>query len=181
MKANRKYFSFIVLFLVMAFSFPSVASAQTNEYGYNAQARTFKGTLNNWEAFINGLPPTPFNWKEKDVIFIDRKWDKLFDPMIQGNPPSGTGAWEKAELWEYLSGDQLGWTWHLSLAAVYSPDTPIPGAIVLTSEEMGVTGFYGVEQKEWLVGPKGEKTVLQDSLLNPNIIKRALNVQGWKH
>ena len=174
MKANRN-FLFIVLLLVMLFSFPSIASARTNEYGYNAQARTFKGTLNNWEAFINGLPWTPFSWKETDIVFIKRKWDKLFDPMMQGNLPSGPGAWEKADLWEYLSGEQLGWTWHQTLAVVYSPKKPIPGAIVLTPDEMGFVGFYCVIQKEWLVGPNGEKTEIQDFSLKRKLIKRALN------
>lgn len=177
MQANRR-FCFIILLLVMLLSFPSVASARTNEYGYNAQARTFKGTLDNWEAFINGLPPTPFSWKETDIIFIERKWDKLFDPMLQGNLPSDIGAWEKADLWEYLSGDQLGWTWHQNLAVVYSPNKPIPGAIVLTPDEMGFTGFYCVVQKEWLVGPKGEKTEIQDFSLKRKIMKRALHYKA---
>lgn len=180
MKARRKLLS-IFLLLIMIFSFPSVASAKTNEYGYNAQARTFKGTLANWEAFMQGLPPTPFDWKATDVIFIERKWDKLFDPMIQGNPPSGAGAWQKADLCEYLSGDKLGWTWHQALVVVYSPNTPIPGAIVLTPDEIGFEGFYCVVQKEWLVDPKGKKTEIQDLNFKRNIIKRALNGQGWKH
>jgi len=177
MDANRK-FLFIFLLLVMVLSFPSIASAQTNEYGYNAQARTFKGTLDNWEAFMKGLPPTPFDWKETDTVIIERKWDELFDPMIQGNLPSGAGAWEKSEAWEYLSGDQLGWTWHQSLVVVYSPNTPIPGAIVLTPDEMGFTGFYCVVQKEWLVGPKGERTEIQDFSLKRDITKRILRIKG---
>lgn len=180
MKVNRK-FLFIVLLLVMVFSFPSVASAHTDEYGYNAQARTFKGTLDNWEALMQGIPPTPFHWKDTDTTFIERKWDKLFDPMLHGDLPLGAGAWQKAKLWEHLSGDQLGWTWHLNLTVVYSPNTPIPGAIELTPEEMGITGFYCVVQKEWLVGPNGEKTEIQDFSLKRNIIKRALHGKGWNH
>jgi hypothetical protein len=67
--------------------------------------------------------------------------------------PSGDGAWQKAELWEYLSGNQLGWTWHLNLEVVYSSNTPILDAIVLPPETMGgFTGFYLVEQKEWWWG-----------------------------
>lgn len=180
MKAQRKYL-FIVILFIMVFSFPSIASAKTDEYGYNAHARSFKGTLANWEAFLQGKPPTPFDWNATDVIFIERKWDKLFDPMIQGNPPSAAGAWQKADLWEYLSGDQLGWTWHQALVVVYSPNIPIPDAIELTPEEMGFTGFYLVVQKEWLVGPHGERTEIQDSTIKRNIIKRALFSKGWKH
>jgi hypothetical protein len=90
--------------------------------------------------------------------------------------PSGDGAWQKAELWEYLSGNQLGWTWHLNLEVVYSSNTPILDAIVLPPETMGgFTGFYLVEQKEWLVGPDGEKTVIQDFSVNRSTVKRALH------
>ena len=176
MKTKRK-FLFLVLLLVIMFSFPSVASAQTDEYGYNAHARTFKGTLTNWEAFMQGLPPTTFDRKATDIIFIERKWDKLFNPMIQGNPPSGVGAWQKAELWEYLSGEKLGWTWQLTLEVVYSPNQPIPGAVLLTPDEIGFTGFYCVVQKEYLIDPYGKKTKIQDFSLKPNIIKRALHGQ----
>lgn len=180
---NKLSFLFLGLLLVMMFSFPSVASAQTNEYGYNAEARTFKGTLANWEIFIRGsdLPPIPFTWKDKDTVFIERKWDKLFDPMIHGNPPSGAGAWEQAELWEYLSGDQLGWTWHQSMVVVYSPNTPIPNAMALSSEDMGIEGFYCVLLKDWKVGPHGERVVSQDFSLKNKLIKGALKGHGWKH
>ncbi|AFQ42803.1 hypothetical protein [Desulfosporosinus meridiei] len=172
---------FLVLLLIMLFSFPSVASAKTDDYGYNPQARSFKGTLDNWEAFMRGAPPTPVDWKAKDVIFIERKWDKRFDPMIQGEPPAAPGAWQKAKLWEYLSGDKLGWTWHQALEVVYSPNRPIPGAIVLTPEEMGIEGFYCVVMEEWLVDPHGKKTIVEDFNLKHNIIKRALHWKGWKH
>lgn len=180
MKAQQK-FLFIVLLLIMVLTFPRVASAHTDEYGYNAKARTFKGTLVNWEAFMQGLPPTTFDWKATDTIFIERKWDKLFDPMIQGNPPSGDGAWQKANLWEYLSGDKLGWTWHQTLVVVYSPNKTIPDAIVLTPDEIGFTGFYCVVQKEWLVDPNGEQTEIQDFMLRRNIIQRAFHGEGSKH
>ncbi|OLN32743.1 hypothetical protein DSOL_1189 [Desulfosporosinus metallidurans] len=47
------------------------------------------------------------------------------------------------------------------LEIVYSPNIPIPGAILIPMEDMGgFTGFYLVEQDEWLTGPNGEKTVL---------------------
>lgn len=166
---------FVILLFVMLLSFPGVAYAQFNDYGYNAEGRIFKGTLDNWEALLSGSPPAPFDPKGTDIVFIDRKWDKLFDPMLHNSLPS-TGAWQKAELWEYLSGDQLGWTWHLDLEVVYSPDTPISGAMVLPPEVMGgVTGFYGVEYNEWLVGPAGEKTLLQDFSVNRGIIEKALH------
>jgi len=176
MKAKKGQVFFLVLLLVMVFSFPGAALAQSDEYGYNAQARTYKGTLDNWDALLAGLPPTPFDPKGTDIVFVKRKWDKLFDPMIHLNLPSGAGAWQKAELWEYLSGNQLGWTWHLDLEVVYSPNTPIPNAIVLSPETVGgFTGFYLVEQKEWLTGPNGEKTVIQDLSVKRRVVKRALH------
>lgn len=175
-----KRFVFVVLLLMMVLSLPSTAMAQTDEYGYNAQARMFLGTLDNWEAFLNGTPPTPFNWDDKGVIFIKRRWDILFDPMIQGNPPSSPGAWEQSESWEYLTGDQLGWTWHLNLAVVYSPETPIPGAIKLTPKDMGFTGFYCVLQEEWLIGPQGERTDIQDFSLESDVINKVLKFKGRK-
>jgi len=183
MKAKGKWF-FMLLLLIMVVSFPSIASAQSNEYGYNAQARTYNGTLDNWDAFLAGSPFTPFDPKGTGITFVKRKWDKLFDPMVNLSLPSGAGAWQKAELWEYLPGDQweglpgdqLGWTWHLDLDVVYSPNTSIPGAIVLPPEAVGgFTGFYLVEQNEWLVGPDGEKTVVQNFSINSSIVKRALH------
>lgn len=175
MKAKGKFF-FIVLLLVMVISFPGVALAQFDEYGYNAEGRLYKGTLDNWDAFLRGLPSSSYDPKGTDIIFVNRKWDKLFDPMIHGSLPSGTGAWQKAELWEYLSGDQLGWTWHLNLKMVYSPNTPIPGAIVFPPEATGgITGLYGVEFNEWLEGPHGEKTVIENLSINSSIIQRALH------
>lgn len=166
----------VLLVMMVVVSFPSVALAKTDEYGYNAQARTYTGTLDNWEALLSGSPPTPYDPKGTDIIFVKRKWDKLFDPMIHLDPPLGAGAWQKAELWEYLSGDQLGWTWHFDLELVYSPNTPIHDAIVVPSDTVGgFTGFYIVEQKEWLTGPHGEKTVIQDFSVNNRIVKRALH------
>ncbi|KUO78493.1 MAG: hypothetical protein APF81_22060 [Desulfosporosinus sp. BRH_c37] len=178
MKAKLKIF-FIILLIVMILSFPSVASAQTDEYGYNAQARTFKGTLENWEIFLQGevADPITFDWNATNIIFIERKWDKLFDPMILGELPLGAGAWQKVKLWEYLSGDQLGWTWHQAIEIVYSPNTPIPGAIELTADQMLYPGFYCVVQKEWSTDPNGEKTEILDFSLKRNIINRALQWQ----
>jgi hypothetical protein len=174
MKAKSKFLFIVLILSMLVVAFPGAAFAQTDQYGYDAQARTFKGTLDNWEAFLDGLPPTPFSWKQTDTVFIERNWDKLFDPMVQGNPPSAPGAWEKANLWEYLSGDQLGWTWHQELGVVYSPNTPIPGATALTPEEILFTGFYLVKDDEWLEGPNGEKTIVQDFLIDKGVIKKAL-------
>ena len=165
---------FIVLILSMVVVFPGAAFAKTDQYGYNAQARAFKGTLDNWEAFLDGLPPIPFNWKQTDTFFIERKWDKNFDPMVEGKLPLAPGAWQKARLWEYLSGDQLGWTWHQDLDIVYSPNTPIPGAIALTPDEILFTGFYLVKDDEWLEGPHGEKTIVQDLSVSRKVIKKTL-------
>ncbi|WP_407313008.1 hypothetical protein [Desulfosporosinus sp. SB140] len=180
---NKRIVLFLGLLLIAMVSFPSVASARTDEYGYNAEARTFKGTLDNWEIFIRGTgaDPIPFTWQDKGIVFIERKWDKRFDPMIQGNPPSSPGAWEKAELWEYLTDDQLGWTWHQTMEVVYSPNTPIPNAIALTPESMGFPGFYCVQQREWLTGPNGETIESQDFSLKNQLIKKALKGHGWKH
>ena len=176
MKAKGKCFFIMVLLVIMVVvSYPSVALAQSDEYGYNAQARSYKGTLDNWEALLSGLPPTPFDPKGKDIIFVKRKWDKLFDPMIHSSLPLGAGAWQKAELWKYLSGDQLGWTWHLNLEVVYSPNTLICDAIEVPAESIGGEGFYIVERKEWLTEPHGEKTVIEDFSVNSSTVKRALH------
>ncbi|KJR48801.1 hypothetical protein UF75_0852 [Desulfosporosinus sp. I2] len=174
MKAKGK-FLFMVLLLVMLVSFPGVALAQFDDYGYNAEGRLFKGTLDNWEALMMGLPSSPHELNELDTVYVNRQWDKLFDPMIEGSPPSGPGAWQKAELWEYFSGNQLGWTWHLNLEVVYSPNNPIPGAIVLEPEATGFIGFYCVDYYEWMEGPDGEKNVIANLSINRSIIQRALH------
>jgi len=175
MKVKSK-FLFIVLLLSMMVVFPGTAFAKTDQYGYDAQHRTYKGTLDNWEAFLEGEPPTAFDWKQTDTTFIIRKWSKTFDPMIEGNPPSAPGAWQKVEIWEYLSGDQLGWTWHEELEIVYSPNRAIRGATELSPEEMLFSGFYLVQDREWLVGPNGEIIVEQNfSVRHPHpLIKRIL-------
>lgn len=166
---------FLVLILIILVSFPGVAIAQSDEYGYNAQARMFKGTLKNWEAFLSGSSPTPYDPNGTDIIFVQRKWNKLFDPMIHLEPPTGAGAWQKAQLWENYTGEKLGWTWHLNIELVYSPEVPIPGAIELPLEAVGFPGFYLVEQKEWLEGPNGEMTVIDDFSVNRGEVKRALH------
>ena len=94
--------------------------------------------------------------------------------MVEGKLPLAPGAWQKARLWEYLSGDQLGWTWHQDLDIVYSPNTPIPGAIALTPDEILFTGFYLVKDDEWLEGPHGEKTIVQDLSVSRKVIKKTL-------
>lgn len=174
MKAKRK-FLFIVLLLIMVLSFPGVALAQFDEYGYNAEGRLYKGTLDNWDALLRGLPASPYDPAETGITYVDRKWDTLFDPMLHGSLPSGTGAWQKAELWQYLSGDQLGWTWHFDLEVVYSPNTPIPGAIELPPESIGGSGFYLILSNEWLEGQHGEKTLIQDLSINSGILQKALH------
>ncbi|MDQ7093670.1 hypothetical protein REC12_08715 [Desulfosporosinus sp. PR] len=180
---NKRFLVFLGLILVMMLSFPGIASAQTDKYGYNAEAMTFKGTLDNWEIFISGTgaDPIPFTWRDKGTVFLERKWDKRFNAMLQGNPPSAPGAWEKADLWEYLTGDQLGWTWHETMEIVYSPNTPIPNAIAVPAEDMGLSGFYYVQLKEWTTGPKGEVIVSQDLSLKNKPIKGPHKGHTWKH
>lgn len=172
----KKKVLFIGLILLTMVIFPGTAFAKADQYGYDAQNRSFKGTLDNWEAFLRGLPPTPFSWQQKDTDFIERKWDKLFDPMIHGQPPQKPGAWQKAKAWRYLSGDQLGWTWHLELEIVYSPNTPISGARVVPEEEVGITGFYFVQYNEWLTDPHGKKTVIQNLQVDRKEIIKALKI-----
>ncbi|WP_434511633.1 hypothetical protein [Desulfitobacterium sp. AusDCA] len=173
---KTKGISLFVLSFVLFFSFPGVAAANFDQYGFNAEGRIYKGTLDNWELFLKGLPPSPYNLKETDTVLVERKWDKRFDPVIYGNLPLGEGAWQKVKVWENLSGDQLGWTWHSDLDIVYSPNAPIPGAIELTPEEIRFWGFYLVKQTEWLAGPHGEKKTLQDSEVNPGIVNKALHL-----
>jgi len=157
-----KIIAFLVLFVIVFLSIPGTAFAGWDEYGYNAKARKYKGTLENWENLLMGEPAVPWDPKATGVIFLERKWDKKWDAMMSGDPPTGPGAWQKAELWEYLSGDQLGWTWHLKLKVVYSPDAPIPSAMEVPTEEIGFPGFYLVEREEWLSGPKGEKKKVEE-------------------
>lgn len=176
MKAQSKFLLIILVLIMVAAVFPGTAFAKTDQYGYDAQARMFRGILDNWEAFLDGLPPTPFDWKQTDTVFIERHWDKSFNPMVQGNPPSAPGAWEKARLWEYLSGDQIGWTWHQELEVIYSPNKPIPGAIALTPDEISFTGFYLVKNDEWLEGPNGEKTIVQDFSVGKGVFKKVLKL-----
>lgn len=171
---NKKKLTVLILLVVMFLSIPLTAFAAFDEYGYNPQARMFKGTMENWEAFFYGLPAAPWDPKAMDVIFVERKWDKDFDPIITGNLPLAPGAWQRVKLWQYLSGDQLGWTWNLDLKVVYSPENPIPGALILTEKEMGITGFYCVTQEEWLTGPQGQKVIIQDLSINPGIVQKAL-------
>ncbi len=173
---TKKKFIISVLFLVMLFCVPNVALAQDgdngfDEYGLNAKAKIFIGTLENWDNYYYGLPAIPYNFKSLDTLYIERKWDKLFAPMIYYNPPLGTGAWQQIKGWEYLSGDQLGWTYNLQMFIIYSPNVPIEGAIAVPIEEIGYSGFYFTEQQEWLDGPHGEKIVFQDFVFKPNIHK----------
>ena len=178
MKGKGKILFIVFLLCLMVISFPSSALAKVDSYGLNAQAREFTGTLENWDAMLNGDPPTPYDPKATDVVFVHRKWDKRFDPMLDGELPSASGAWQTAELWEYLSGDQLGWTWHLDFKMVYSPNAPIPGAIAVPTEDMGgdaFTGFYLVENNEWLQGPHGEKTIISELSINNGNLQKALH------
>lgn len=180
--SRRKKFIIFSLLVLIILSVPGTALAGFDEYGYNAKARKFKGTLENWENLLLGRPAVPWDFKAKNVVFLERKWDKRFDAMMSGNPPTAPGAWQKASLWEYLSGDQEGWTWNLELEIVYSPNKPIKGAVELSPQEMGgFTGFYLVHSKEWLKGPKGKKVVIeqtsgksQASTLQSSILQRAL-------
>lgn len=173
MNFKRKYLC-IALLISMIITFPAIALAKTDQYGYDAQKRMFIGTLDNWEAFLEDSPPTSFDWNQTDTVFIERQWDKRFDPMIEGKPPSAPGAWQKVRLWEYLSGDQLGWTWHEEMTIVYSPNKAIPGAIALTPEEILFTGFYVVNDKEWLAGPNGEITIEQNLSVKREVFKKVL-------
>lgn len=173
---TKKKILVIILSLVMILSIPSMALAAFDDYGFNANARMFKGTMDNWEAYIRGLPSTPWESNQLDVIYVERKWDKLFDPVMYHQLPLGPGAWQKVNVWQQLSGEQQGWTWHLDLEVVYSPNAPIPGAIALSVEEMGLLGFYCVKQVEWLKGPNGQKNYIQNLEIKNNIIKKALKV-----
>lgn len=173
---TKKSLLTIILLLAFVLSFPVMASAKTDEYGYNAKARTFKGTMDNWEAFLAGTTPTPYDPKGTDIVFVERSWNRLFDPMIHGDKPICEGAWQKAKLWEYLSGDQLGWSWHLELEILYSPCVKIPEAMEVPAEAMGgYNGFYLIKQKEWLSGPDGEKEMIQDFSVAKSIINQVLH------
>ena len=174
----KKWHILIALLLFTVFSFPNVAVAQPDQYGYNAMARTFSGTLDNWESIFAGSPPTPFDWNQKDTTFIVRKWDKKFDPVLKGETPLAAGAWEWSLDWEHMSGDLPGWTRHRFLEMVYSPNVAIPGAKVIPVESVGVPGFYLVRQIEWSTGPNGEHQVNMNFSVRNDVIKTALNLSG---
>lgn len=177
MTSKNKTITLILLVLVLA-SIPGTAFASFDEYGYNAEGRMFKGTLDNWESFLDGAPATSWDPKAANIVFLERKWDKNFDPMVSGEPPVAPGAWQKAELWEYLSGDQLGWTWNLELEIVYSPYNPIPEAFEIPVKDIGFAGFYLVYSQEWLSGPKEEKVIIQEFSVKRNIISQALKLKN---
>lgn len=172
MKGKKRLIPLALLVLIFSF-IPLGAFAAFDDYGYNPQGRVFKGTLDNWEAFIHNQPAASWDPKATDVIFLERKWDKRFEPMLTGNMPF-PGAWQRAKLWQYLSGEQTGWTWRQELEVVYSPNQPITGAMELTENEMGIPGFYCVTLKEWLTGPKGQKVIIEDLSVNSGIIQKAL-------
>lgn len=172
MKSKKRLIPFVLF--VLTFSFiPLGAFAAFDDYGYNPQGRSFKGTLDNWEAFIHNQPAAAWDPEATDVMFLERKWDKRFAPMLTGEIPL-QGAWQRAKLWQYLSGEQAGWTWRQELEVVYSPNQPIPGAMELTENEMGIPGFYCVKFKEWVTGPKGQKVTIEDLSVDSGIIQKAL-------
>ncbi|RNC63169.1 MAG: hypothetical protein AWM53_01555 [Candidatus Dichloromethanomonas elyunquensis] len=167
---------FLLLLLLLVFCIPNVAFAGYDDYGLNKEGRIFIGTMDNWEAYLRSLPPVAVDPNCTDTMFVERKWDKLFDPMMVNHClPLGPGAWQKVKIWQSLTGEQQGWTYHLELEVIYSPNTPIKGAIEIPTEAMGgFSDFYCVEQIEWLTGPHGEKTVSQDLTLKQKAIQQAL-------
>lgn len=50
--SRRKKFIIFSLLVLIILSVPGTALAGFDEYGYNAKARKFKGTLENWENLV---------------------------------------------------------------------------------------------------------------------------------
>lgn len=150
-----------ILVFLMLFTIPSTAFAKPDDYGYNENARIFVGTFENWENFIYGLPASPADTDAKDVLFLVRKWDKGFDDYVFKGLPPVDGAWQQAHFYRYLPGDQLGWTWNWNMKIVYS-SRPIEDAVALSAMEMGIEGFYLIQDKTWLTDPDGNETIVSE-------------------
>lgn len=148
---KSKIISCILVFMLI---FTSSAFAKFDEYGYNAKACNFKGTMANWENFVYGRPAEPAEMGQLNVQYLDRKWSKDFDEMMFRGGEFVNGAWQKAHMYEYLSGEQLGWSRHESFKMVYS-STPVEGAMAV--DEM--PGFYIIEYKAWLEDPQGNEII----------------------
>lgn len=146
--------SILILMLLCA---PSAAYATFNDYGYNAKACIFNGTLENWDNFIFNRPVSPVDLNAKDTMFLVRKWNSSFDKgMFQGKPLVD-GSWQIAHLYQYLSGDMSGWTWNWTFKMVYSSKY-IPGAIVI--DEM--PNFYIIQNNTWYTDPQGNEIPISE-------------------
>lgn len=153
---KTKYLS--VLALIFFLILPcSAYAASFDEYGTNENACIFVGTLENWDGYLFGQPPQPYDPNQTNTIFLIRKWSKSFDDAIFQGEPWVDGAWCKSYLYQHLSGNQEGWTWHNLMRLEYS-STPIEGAIPVD----GIPNLYLVTYIEWLTDPDGNETVLID-------------------
>ncbi|KJS20360.1 MAG: hypothetical protein VR72_15025 [Clostridiaceae bacterium BRH_c20a] len=151
----------IVILLMVILLLPSAAFASFDEYGYNAEANIFNGTLENWDNFIFGNPASPYDQNGTDVEFLVRKWSKGFDNAMFNGQPWVDGAWQQAHMYTYLSGEQLGWTHNTMFKMVYS-SKPITGALEIPITEN--VSLWLIQYKEWFIDPIGNEIEITDSL-----------------
>ncbi|KJS84219.1 MAG: hypothetical protein JM58_11410 [Peptococcaceae bacterium BICA1-8] len=151
----------IISLLMVIVLLPSAAFASFNEYGYNAEANIFNGTLENWDNFLFDNPVTPYDQNAKDVQFLVRKWSIDFDNAMFNGQTWVEGAWQQAHMYTYLSGEQLGWTHNTMFKMVYS-SKPITGALEIPITDQ--VSLWLIQYKEWLINPLGNEIQISDSL-----------------
>jgi len=166
----------IITLLVVLVLLPSAAFAGFDDYGYNAKANIFNGTLENWDNFIFGLPASSYDKNATDVEFLVRKWSKGFDGAMFNGQPWVDGAWQQAHMYTYLSGENLGWTYNTMFKMVYS-SKPVTGALEIPIAED--VNLWLVQYKEWLVDDQGKEIEITEAL-NVKAIPPSLGSGAYK-
>ncbi|MFZ5944176.1 MAG: hypothetical protein ACOYVD_08710 [Bacillota bacterium] len=152
---KKLVFCLCALLVLIFLLIPGTVFAAFDEYGYNETACIFNGSFENWENFVYGLPSAPVDWETKNVQFLVRKWSKDFDQAMFHGMPWKDGAWQMAHFYQYLSGEQEGWTWNWDFKIVFSA-VPVAGAIDTGGN------FWLIQSKTWLLGPQGEEIEVPD-------------------
>ena len=154
---KQKYLWFLLIIALLCA--PAAAFGYTlDEYGLDLDAGLFVGTLDNWDNFFYGQPPSPpVDPSATDVLFMERQWNKSFGNMMFGDGMPADGAYCATNAHMNLSGDQLGWTSHEFFTFAFAFE-PIAGAMPIE----GMPGFYFITYRVWMTDPAGNETVISE-------------------
>jgi hypothetical protein len=147
-----------MLLVIALLCAPTAAFAyQLDDYGLDLNNDLFVGTLENWDNFFYGRPAhAPLDPSTKDVMFLERQWNKDFGNLMFGDGTPVEGAYCATNGHINYSDGSVYQEFMVFAFAFEQYGNTIP------VDPVSMPGFYFVTMRAWLTDADGNTTTLHN-------------------